>query len=56
MIAKRMRMAVAVALMLAAVSGSAFASPVPEIDPGSMSAAVTLLSCAALVLTNRRAR
>ena len=50
------------ALMLAALNGSAFAgagpgpkpSAVPEIDPSSILGAVTLLSGGLMVLTDRR--
>ena len=49
------RMALGIGLMAVALGGPAFAgAPVtPEIDAGSMSAALTLLAGAVLVVTNR---
>ena len=45
------------ALILAALSGSAWAVPgVPELDPGSMAGAMTLLSCGLLLVTRRRGK
>jgi hypothetical protein len=46
------------ALVLAALSGSAWAvpGPVPELDPGSMAGAFTLLSCGMLLITRRRSK
>jgi hypothetical protein len=41
-------------MIVAGISGSAFAVDVPEIDPGSASAAITLVSGAVLWLTARR--
>ena len=43
-------------LVLAAFSTAAWAGPqfTPEIDPGSMAGAVTLLSLGVLMLTDRR--
>ncbi len=42
------------ALMLTAVSGLAFATAVPEIDPGSAGSALALLTGALLVIRGRR--
>ena len=51
------RLVVAVALTALAFEGSAFASApapqVPEIDAGTMTTAIALLSGVALVITNR---
>jgi hypothetical protein len=50
------RLVVAVALTVLAFEGSAFAGEgvrVPEIDAGTMTTALALLSGAALVITNR---
>jgi hypothetical protein len=46
------------ALVLAALSGSAWAvpDPVPELDPGSVAGAMTLLSCGLLLVTRRRSK
>ncbi len=48
------RFALALALVVAAFSGTASAVDVPEIDPGSISGAVALLSGGVMLLTNRR--
>lgn len=48
------RKAVGLALVVAAFSGSAHAAiGVPEIDPGSMVSALTLLTGGVLILTGR---
>jgi hypothetical protein len=46
------------ALVLAALSGSAWAVPdaAPELDPGSVAGAMTLLSCGLLLVTRRRSK
>ncbi len=44
------------ALVFAAVGGVAHADFVPEIDPGSMASAVTLLTGGLFMLAGRRAR
>ncbi|HKM54360.1 MAG TPA: hypothetical protein VJY33_13195 [Isosphaeraceae bacterium] len=55
-LARAAGMGVGLALVLAAFSTPAWAFnvPVPEIDPGSMAGAVTLLSLGVLMLTDRR--
>jgi uncharacterized caspase-like protein len=52
---RSVRVALAVGLMVLGLSGLAVAGPhpTPEIDAGSMAAAVTLLGGAVLVVTNR---
>lgn len=50
------RLVVAVALVVVAFGGSALAGvgpAVPEVDAGTMTTAIALLSGAALVITNR---
>ena len=46
------------ALVLAALSGSAWAvtGVTPELDPGSMAGALTLLSCGLLLISRRRSK
>ena len=58
MLASCFRLVVAVALTVLAFEGSAFAggARVPEIDAGTMTTAIALLSGAALVITNRARR
>jgi hypothetical protein len=55
MLASCSRLVVAVALLVLASGGSALAGApvVPEIDAGTMTTAIALLSGAVLVLTNR---
>lgn len=48
------RKALALGLVFAAFSGSAFAVDAPEIDPGSIGSALALLSGGVMMLTNRR--
>lgn len=49
-----LRKATGLMLVLAAMSGTAMAGAVPEIDPGSALSALTLLTGGVLVLKDRR--
>jgi hypothetical protein len=55
-VSKWIRFALGAGLVAAAFSASAWAGPQfsPEIDPGSMASAVTLLTGGVLMLTGRR--
>lgn len=46
-------MTLGLALVMSALASSAHAAPVPEIDPGSMGSALTLLIGGAMMLTSR---
>lgn len=48
------RVALGFGLVMAGLSGSAWAVNVPEIDPGSAIGALTLLSGGVLLLTSKR--
>jgi len=48
------RLALGFGLVMAGLSGSAWAVNVPEIDPGSAIGALTLLSGGVLLLTSKR--
>lgn len=50
-----MRKVIGFCLVLAGLSSTALAVPrIPEIDPGSMVSAMTVLSCGLLVFADRR--
>ena len=53
---KMVRRAAGLALVLSALAGTALAAgtPVPEIDPGSILGAMTLLGGGLMMLTDRR--
>jgi len=46
-------MTLGLALVMSALASPAHAAPVPEIDPGSMGSALTLLIGGAMMLTSR---